>query len=401
MKSFISLEEAIEILDSNVKIMEVEEVQLIDSIDRVLAEDVFSTINNPPFNKSAMDGYAVIYSDTVEDDKELKVIDEVFAGNFSNKEVTSGTAIKIMTGAPIPVGANAVVKKEDVNIFENSIVINKRLKENENICFIGEDIKLGQLLVAKGKKLNYSDIGIIASSGINKVKVHKKPKVAFISTGDEVIDIGNELAYGKIYNSNKYTILARIKELGYDVSYVEHVNDEYSDIGSKIKDICNEVDLVITTGGASVGDKDLIKEAIDDINGEKLFWKIKIKPGSSVLCSKYRDTLIISLSGNPTAALTTFELLARTALEKLSGKEKVEIIREKAILLNSFNKKSPQRRFLRGRLEYIDAKQYVEITQVKSGNGILSSTLNSNCIIELEAGNEGVSKNAVVNIIKF
>ncbi|MCQ2968805.1 MAG: molybdopterin molybdotransferase MoeA [Clostridium sp.] len=401
MKSFISLEEAIEILNNNVKVMEAEKVELIDAIDKVLAEDVYSSINNPPFNKSAMDGYAVIYEDTNEHEKELNIIDKVFAGEASDKEVVLGTAIKIMTGAPIPKGANAVIKKEDVEVKENRIVLKKELKENENICFKGEDIKKGQLLVKKGKKLNYADIGIIASSGINIIKVYKKPKIAFISTGDEVIDIGQSLSYGKIFNSNKYTILARIKELGYEVINVEHVNDEYADIGNIIRGICEKADIVITTGGASVGDKDLIKEAIDEINGEKLFWKIKIKPGSSVLCSKYNDTVIISLSGNPTAALTTFELLARTSMEKMSGSSKIEIKREKAILLNDFNKKSPQRRFLRGQIEYIDEKQCVYITQVKSGNGILSSTLNSNCIIELEAGNSGVSKGMVVDIIKF
>ena len=183
MKSFISLEEAIEMLNENVKTMEVEEVQLIDAIDKVLAEDVYSLINNPPFNKSAMDGYAVMYEDTNESGKVLQIIDEVFAGESSNKEVTAGTAIKIMTGAPIPKGANAVIKKEDVEVKENSIILKKQLKENENICFKGEDIKEGQLLVRNGKKLNYADIGIIASSGISMIKVYKKPKVAFISTG--------------------------------------------------------------------------------------------------------------------------------------------------------------------------------------------------------------------------
>lgn len=158
-----------------------------------------------------MDGYAVMYEDTNERGKVLQIIDEVFAGESSNKEVTVGVAIKIMTGAPIPKGANAVIKKEDVEVKENSIILKKQLKKNENICFKGEDIKEGQILVGKGKKLNYADIGIIASSGISMIKVYKKPKVAFISTGDEVVDVGQNLSYGKIFNSNKYTILARTR----------------------------------------------------------------------------------------------------------------------------------------------------------------------------------------------
>ncbi|MGL4372645.1 MAG: molybdopterin-binding protein, partial [Turicibacter sp.] len=151
----------------------------------------------------------------------------------------------------------------------------------------------------------------------------------------------------------------------------------------------------------SVGEKDLIKEAIDYIGGKKLFWKIKIKPGSAMLCSEYQDVLIISLSGNPTAALTTFELVVATTLQKLAGKTKIEIKREKAILTSDYNKKSVQRRFVRGYTTISEQGQVVSVTQVKSGNGILSSALNSNCIIELEAGNEGVKAGELVNIIKF
>ena len=320
---------------------------------------------------------------------------------ITEKNRIHNTAIRIMTGAPIPKGADAVIKQEDVECNENMIVLNKQLKINENICPEGEDIKIGTLLAVKGKKLNYADIGIIASSGINTVKVYKTPGIALITTGDEVVEINEGLAPGKIYNSNKYSLLARINELGFNAGYVNHINDDYTVIGDEIKKISEKVDLIITTGGASVGKKDLVKEAIDYIGGEKLFWKIKIKPGSSVLAAKYNNTLILCLSGNPTAALTTFELLGRTSLIKLSGGSTVEIVREKAVLLNSFNKKSPQRRFLRGKVQNEGEIQKVSITQVKSGNGILSSTLESNCLIELAAGNLGVNEGELVNIIKF
>ena len=401
MKSFISLEEAIDIINNNITIIGVEEVSLLDGIGRVLSEDVFSTISNPPFNKSAMDGYAVICSDTEEGEKNLEVIDEVFAGDTCKSEVKRGTAIKIMTGAPIPIGANSVIKQEDVTFKDGFIKVNKSLKVEENICLKGEDIKEGALLVSKNKKLDYADIGILASSGISTVNVYKKPKVAFISTGDEVIDLDQNLTGGKIYNSNKYTILGRLAELGYKVTYIDHENDSFVGIGNKIKAASEVADFIITTGGASVGEKDLIKEAIEHIGGEKLFWKITIKPGSAMLCSKYNGKVIVSLSGNPTAALTTFELIAKTTLEKLSGKEKIEINREKAVLTNDFKKKSPTRRFLRGTVHSDFEGKKVTITQTKSGNGILSSTLNSNCLIELESGNEGVKAGDIVTIIKF
>ena len=401
MKSFISLEEAVDILDKNIKQLSIEEVSLIDGIKRVLAEDIHSKIDNPPFDKSAMDGYAIIAEDSSNNEK-IKVIDKIFAGEVCNSEVTKKTAVRIMTGAPIPKGANAVIKQEDVTVYDNDyIVLNRELKANDNICFKGEDIKKGTLLVSKNKKLDFADIGIIASTGINKIKVYKMPEIALVSTGDEVIDVEDELMEGKIFNSNKYTIISRVIELGYKIKYIKHIKDSEDDIGECINNISKDVDLIITTGGVSVGEKDLLNEVIDEIDGRRLFWKVKMKPGSSVLCSIVNKAIVVSLSGNPTAALTGFELFVKTILEKLSGKNIIEIKREKAILCDEFNKKSPQRRFIRGRFTCEDGKQKVYLTQVKSGNGILSSNLNSNCMIEVNAGTEGLKSGELVDIIKF
>jgi molybdopterin molybdotransferase len=401
MKSFISLEEAVDILDKNIKQLSIEEVSLIDGIKRVLAEDIHSKIDNPPFDKSAMDGYAIIAEDSSNNEK-IKVIDKIFAGEVCDSEVTKKTAVRIMTGAPIPKGANAVIKQEDVTVYDNDyIVLNRELKANDNICLKGEDIKKGTLLVSKNKKLDFADIGIIASTGINKIKVYKMPEIALVSTGDEVIDVEDELIEGKIFNSNKYTIISRVIELGYKIKYIKHIKDSEDDIGECINNISKDVDLIITTGGVSVGEKDLLNEVIDEIDGRRLFWKVKMKPGSSVLCSIVNKAIVVSLSGNPTAALTGFELFVKTILEKLSGKNIIEIKREKAILCDEFNKKSPQRRFIRGRFTCEDGKQKVYLTQVKSGNGILSSNLNSNCMIEVNAGTEGLKSGELVDIIKF
>ena len=401
MKSFISLEEAIDILDKNIKQLSIEEVSLIDGIKRVLAEDIHSKIDNPPFDKSAMDGYAIIAEDSSNNEK-IKVIDKIFAGQVCDSEVTKKTAVRIMTGAPIPKGANAVIKQEDVTVYDNDyIVLNRELKANDNICLKGEDIKKGTLLVSKNKKLDFADIGIIASTGINKIKVYKMPEIALVSTGDEVIDVEDEWIEGKIFNSNKYTIISRVIELGYKIKYIKHIKDSEDDIGECINNISKDVDLIITTGGVSVGEKDLLNEVIDEIDGRRLFWKVNMKPGSSVLCSIVNKAIVVSLSGNPTAALTGFELFVKTILEKLSGKNIIEIKREKAILCDEFNKKSPQRRFIRGRFTCEDGKQKVYLTQVKSGNGILSSNLNSNCMIEVNAGTEGLKSGELVDIIKF
>lgn len=406
MKKFIALEEALEILNKNTKALKSEVVSIKDSLKRVLYGDVKSKINNPPFNKSVFDGYAFKSEDSKGTSKEnpieLKIVDEIFAGMWPDREIKSGEAIRIMTGAPIPVGADCVLKQEETERHGDLVKIFKEMKSYENISFIGEDIKFGETLIKEGKRLDYADLGIMASSGISKVLVYKKPKVSIISTGDEVCDINSTLKPGKIYDSNLYSLSARIEELGYHVLSMEHVGDNIIKIGEAIEKAFEKSDIVFTTGGASVGEKDLMQKVAESIGFEKLFWKIKIKPGSAVVCSKREEKILISLSGNPNAALTTFELLGKPVLKKLEGEEKdINIKREKGILMDSFNKKSPQRRFLRGNVIYDEKGAKVYITQIKSGNGILSSLLNANCLIEIEKENEGLNKGEVVNIIKL
>lgn len=406
MQKFIALEEALEILNKNTKALKSEVVSIKDSLKRVLYGDIKSKINNPPFNKSVFDGYAFKSEDSKGTSKEnpieLKIVDEIFAGDFSEREIKSGEAVRIMTGAPIPVGADCVLKQEETERQGDLVKIFKEMKENQNISFMGEDIKIGETLIKKGKRLDYADLGIMASSGISEVLVYKKPRVSIISTGDEVCDINSTLKPGKIYDSNLYSLSARIEELGYNVLSMEHVGDNIIKIGKAIEKAFEKSDIVFTTGGASVGEKDLMQKVSESIGFERLFWKIKIKPGSAVVCSKKEEKILISLSGNPNAALTTFELLGKPVLKKLEGKEEnINIKREKGILMDSFNKKSPQRRFLRGNVIYDEKGAKVYITQIKSGNGILSSLLNANCLIEIEKGNEGLNRGEVVNIIKL
>lgn len=406
MKKFIALEEALEILNKNTKALKSEVVSIKDSLKRVLYGDVKSKINNPPFNKSVFDGYAFKSEDSKGTSKEnpieLKIVDEIFAGDFSEREIKSGEVVRIMTGAPIPMGADCVLKQEETERHGDLVKIFKEMKANENISFMGEDIQIGETLIKKGKRLDYADLGIMASSGISQVTVYKKPRVSIISSGDEVCDINSTLKPGKIYDSNLYSLSARIEELGYHVLSMEHVGDNILKIGEAIEKAFEKSDIVFTTGGASVGEKDLMQKVSESIGFEKLFWKIKIKPGSAVVCSKREEKILISLSGNPNAALTTFELLGKPVLKKLEGEEEnINIKREKGILMDSFNKKSPQRRFLRGNVIYDEKGAKVYITQIKSGNGILSSLLNANCLIEVEKGNEGLNRGEEVNIIKL
>lgn len=404
-KSYIPLEEALTIIHNHVIAKKLIEVPLMQSIGRINRKDIHSPMSNPPFNKSAMDGYAILAEDTIgakEAPVTLRIVGTIYAGDDSNQIVESQKAIKIMTGAPIPIGATAVVKKEEVEVVDSEyIIIRKEIKKNENICFLGEDIREGQILLQEGKKIDYADVGLLASAGIQTVSVYYKPRVALITTGNEVMDLEEERRAAKIYNSNKYSIYGRLLELQYEVVYTSHVGDCEENIAKELKLGAQKAEVIITTGGVSVGEKDLLTKTIEEMGGEVLFWKILIKPGSSMAFSKWQDTWIISLSGNPTAALTTFELIAKTVLARLSGDKEVNLMYEKAQLANDFSKKSPQRRYLRGRYYIDETTQKVEITQVKSGNGILSSARNSNCIIELEAGNQGVKAGDIVRLLKF
>lgn len=399
MQSYITLEGAIEILNDSIKRLAIEEVELNNGVGKILAEDVLASIDSPPFNKSAMDGYAVIARKY--EKSRLQVIDKVYAGDISKSVVTELSTVKIMTGAPIPEGANAVVKQEDVVIEKDYIIIDKEVQKNENLCFKGEDFIKGTKLVQKNKLLNHSDIGIIASTGLRKIKVIKKPIISFITTGNEVIDINEELNGGKIYNSNKYSIISRLRELCYSVNYMNHSEDTITEIANEIKLALSKSDVLITTGGVSVGEKDFLKEAILSIGGEILFWKVLIKPGSAIVCSKIGDKFVFSLSGNPTAALTTFELLVRPSLDMLSGKEEISIKREKAYLCDDINKVNKQKRYIRGKYFLGNGKVNVSVTQKKSGNGILSSTLESNCLIEIPANTGAINKNSLVDIIRL
>lgn len=400
MKSYISLEEGLKILNENIDNNQFIEVKLIEAIGLKAFENVYSSKSLPPFDKSAMDGYA-IRIDKNEEVKELKVIDKIFAGEVTKNIVTSKEAIRIMTGAKIPKGANAVIKQEDITINNNSISISKSISLGENICLKGEDIEEGDLLIEKGKILDYADIGILASVGIKEIKVYRKPKVAIFTTGNEVIDIDKQLVDGKIYNSNKYLLLGRLKEINFEPMVLDNSEDNVIEIANNLKELSEKVDLIITTGGVSVGEKDIIKEAISYIEGEKLFWKINIKPGSSLLVSKIDNSLVISLSGNPTAALTTFELLVKPTLGKLMGEKEVKINKEKAFLKDEYINRGNKRRFVRGSFYNEDGKIIVSITQKKSGNGIITSTKNSNCILEFVEDKNKYEEGELVDIIKL
>lgn len=396
----IELEKAISLIEENInEILESQEVELINANGRVLMEDIYAPISNPPFNRSPLDGYALISEDTKGANKnnpiKLKVIDEVFAGSYSNKILNSGEAIRIMTGAKIPQGADCVIRQEFTDEGMDKVEIYEELSKYDNYCFMGEDIEKDTLLIKKGEVLTYVHIGVLSSMGFNKVKVKRLPRVALFATGDEVWKPGEPLKEGKIYDSNLHLIYSRLFEFGITPKIYEIIGDSYETLAKRIEEVIDNVDIIITTGGVSVGKKDILHEVLPLINAERLFWKVKLKPGTPAMFSLYKNKPILSLSGNPFAATTTFELLGRPALAKLSGNSNINIKRVKAIMETSFNKSSKVRRFIRG--SYENGK--VKLLNNKHSSGMLWSMIGCNALIDIKAGSEKLSVNEEVNII--
>ncbi len=388
----IELEQGIELLTKKVSaITKVVEKTLDNSLGFILAEDIFSKHNNPPFNRSAIDGYA-FKSGTF---SKLKIVGELCAGDSTVISVGLGECVRIMTGAEIPSDCDCCVRQEDVTVEDDTLTLNTTVKPFDNYVFIGEDYKTGQLLLPKGTKLTFIEIGILASAGYHTVNVYLKPKVALISTGDEVLMPYEELTKSKIYNSNIYMLDGRLKELGITEIHKQHINDNPEIIHKALHRLSNEYDLIITTGGVSVGKKDIFHDVVQNEDIELVFWRLNIQPGTPIMCSMCNKTPIISLSGNPFASLVNFELIVREVLFLLCGDTKYKTIKTDAILKSDFNKKSKNRRFIRAYFE--NGKVFINTTLHSSG--VLNSLRNCNCLIDIKPNTDFLKEDDKVNIV--
>ncbi|AQR95438.1 gephyrin-like molybdotransferase Glp [Clostridium saccharoperbutylacetonicum] len=396
----IELEKAVELIVESVKETQAtEEIELIDAGRRIIAEDIYAPMNNPPFDRSPLDGYALIAQDTKgasrENIKKLVVVDCIFAGGYSERELQRGEAIRIMTGAKIPKGANCVIRQENTDYGEDEVEIYEELREYDNYCFSGEDIKKQDLLIEKGQQLTYVHQGILSSMGVSKVKVKVTPKVGLIVTGDEIGIPGQKLMKGKIYDSNLHLIYSRLKELGIRPVIAEIIEDSPEKVGKRINEVINDMDLIITTGGVSVGQKDILHNVIQLIEANRIFWKVNLKPGTPAMYSLYKNKPILSLSGNPFAALTTFELLGRPLLAKLCGNKNLKPVHVNGIMEDEFNKPSSKRRFIRA---YFNNGK-VKFFENKHSSGMLASMVGCNCLIDVKKGTKKLSKGDKVDII--
>jgi molybdopterin molybdotransferase len=402
MKKNIALEEAQSLLlESGCPVSECH-VPLFDALGSVLSRNVFAAINLPSFDKSALDGYVLQAKDTEtatgSQPVTLSVIEEVAAGHVPEKQVTPGTAIKVMTGAPIPEGADVVIKFEDVERVGDSLKLFSPLKSGSNIILAGEDVAKGEIAAWQNTLIVPALVGLFAALGYSEVPVFSKVKVAIASTGDELLDPAQQLQPGKIYNSNLHSLTAACFKLGTRVVALGNVPDRQDLVADKISQGLAEADIVITTGGVSVGDYDVVPDALAQIGADIIFRGVNIKPGSPVIAAKKDNKFIVCLSGNPAAALITFELLVVPLIKKMMGLDRHFPTKTRAILADDFVKPSPQRRFLRGHFHIAKDSNYVTLTGGQS-NGILKSMVDCNALIDVPAGSNRIRAGQDVSVL--
>lgn len=386
----LQMEEAIKILQEQVHpITETEQLPLPEGIGRILAEEGRAQADQPPFPRSPLDGYAVRGKDTEGAEAgrpvRLKVVGSVYAGEAFPGRVQEGEAVRIMTGAPIPQGADTVIRQEDSDRGREWVMLYRGSKPYENYCFQGEDYRKGEVLLRKGTVLGGYETALAASLGMSRVTVYQRPAVAVISTGDELIPPGDGLGPGKIYDSNLQLVSGRLTELGAPPAAAVHCRDDAGRMAAQIKELSGRAKLIITTGGVSVGEKDIMHDVISLLSARELFWRVAVKPGAPTLAAMFQDTLLICLSGNPFGAAANFELLVRPVIGAMTG-DKRWLMKERAVRIEQdYHKPAGARRFLRGFCEGEKAR----LLPGNQASGSLSAMLGCNCLIEIPAGQAG------------
>ncbi len=389
MKENLLLEDAQKLLLDMVQVSNETQVPLFNAYGRILSRNIHASGNVPPFDKSPLDGYAMRSEDVKSASRfypvKLRVIEEVRAGILPSKRLCAGQTIKVATGSQLPAGADLVIKFEEIKIVDDFIQVFKPLKSGSNIILSGEDIQQGEKIASRGSLITPALVGLLASLGIDKVPVFESSKISIFSTGDELLYPSEDLLPGKIYNSNLYCLEARCRQMGADTLTMGIVPDIREAVGEQILKSLEQSDMVISTGGVSVGDYDVVQDALLDIGAEILFWKLAIKPGSATIVAIKDGKLIIGLSGNPAAALVTFDLLAVPIIKKMMGEVQVLPHKIQVILQDTFNKTSPERRFLRAKLQRINGVDFARLNGAQ-GNGILKSMVDCNLLLDVPAG---------------
>jgi len=401
MNGLTRLEDALKTVLATAQPLGLEKVSLLDALGRVLAEDIIAPRDNPPWNNSAMDGFAVRADDIKQEHAiakpvELTIIEDVPAGKMPSKTVGPGQAIRIMTGAPIPNGADTVVKVEDTEPSKDTVRIFKPEPRGSNIRPQGEDVKKGECIIGKGTQLRSGELGMLAILAKAFVPVYQRPRVAVLATGDELVDLDERLPDDKIINSNSYGLAAGVLEAGGIPMLLGIAKDQPEALKEKIAYGLN-ADIVVLSGGVSMGDYDFTKAVFKELGAEMHFWKLAIKPGQPLAFGKIHDKLAFGLPGNPVSSMVTFEQLVRPAMLKMGGHKLYSRPVLQAVFQERFSKRPDRQHFLRGVLRKENGVLTVRTTG-DQGSGILTSLVKANCLIDMPVEVEKVNPGDVVNV---
>lgn len=378
------------------------EVHIIESLGKILAQDVNSQDDIPAFNNSAMDGYAVRAVDIIGADKNypvrLELLKDVLpAGKILDLKLAPGSAVQIMTGALLPDGCDCVVPKEDCLKEGSSVLIFKEYKSGDNIRLKGEDIKAGQTVLKRGKKIYPADIGVMASLGIENVFIYRPPVVGIIATGDELIPISQKLEAGKVRDSNSFSLASQVLESGASYKMYGIIKDDKMLIKENILKALSQCDILLLSGGISVGDYDFAKEVLGEIGAEFVFWKVNQRPGKPLAFLTYKNKFIFGLPGNPVSVMVCFELYVRPLIKKIMGEP--NLFRKKIIAKAAEDYKHKQGRtdFVRVKLEKIGSDLFFRLTGMQ-GSGILTSMSEADGIAEFPDDTGKIIKGSEVKV---
>ena len=379
-------------------IEESEIVETMNLLGRVLSRDVISPVNVPPYTNSAMDGYAFKASSIKAGQvSQFHTVGKAFAGKPFTGTVGPKEAVRIMTGAIVPEGTDTVIMQEKVKVENALVSFSDHLPEGTNTRKAGEDIKRGECAVAKGKLIRPGDMGLMASLGIPNVEVYRKLRVACFSTGDELVSIGNDLEIGQIYDSNRYSLNGLLTRLGFEIYDMGVIKDDKLSVEKALIEASKKADVIITTGGVSVGEADYIKEVLNNL-GEVLFWKIAMKPGRPLAYGKIKDSHFFGLPGNPVSVMVTFYQFVQDALRKLQGENPIKDRPSQRLRCSSTIRKIPGRtEYQRGIVCFTDGEWTVRTTG-DQGSGILSSITRADCFIILQPTDETIEPGEYVEV---
>ena len=406
-ESIISFDRALQIVLESVVQKDPEIVSIHDAAGRINYLDIVSDINIPSFDNSAMDGYAIHHTDTKGASSSMpvhmQIVGEIQAGEKHDTAlIKKNTAIRIMTGAPIPPGADSVIPVEYASEDEaaNTVQIFKEMKLNENVRFAGEDITVGQIIIKNGERIDSAEIGLLAAINKKEVSVYKKPDVAIISTGNEIVEVGEEIITGQVRNTNAYSLASEVKKYNGAIRYVGIAKDELKST-RQIFIKAMDSDIIISTGGVSKGKYDLVKDVLADLGVEIVIEKVNMKPGRPIVFGKKGDKIFFGLPGNPVSTLVAFLEFVRPAMLKISGSKKLKKPEIYGILDDEIKKKESRKEFIRGHF-YIQHNTIHVKSTGPQGSGILRSMSDANCLIIIPEQSSGgkAGDNVLIQLIE-